>query len=69
MFYISKQPMLLSRSLKEAFSGNSVKILTTVLLVYLGPFPVPGHKATALSLCFLSNIIQTIECFCQGSIG
>ena len=50
MLYISKQTTLLSRSLEEAFSGNSVKILTTVLLVYLRPFPVPGHKATALSL-------------------
>ena len=47
MLYISKQTILLSTSLKEAFSGNSVKILTTALLVYLRPFPAPGYIATA----------------------
>ena len=54
MLYISKHTILLSRSLKEAFSGNSVKILTTALLFYLRPFPAPGHIATALFLfCFV----------------
>ena len=54
MLYISEQTILLSRSLKEAFSGNSVKIVTTPLLVYLRPFPAPGHIATALLLfCFV----------------